>query len=161
MNLTYISTTILKPGARYAFSESMSSLQGLSIDSMLGGVYYSVTRDLIVADGEEELDAEGRLAETLFMVTNIQEVGPFAGDQHPWLVDHIACGGYEDLNAENMKALYEVAQSLVAKNEESLIIPVSFLGDWTVETTYLREEGYNEVTAVDFAGPCKVVRVES
>lgn len=158
MNPTYISTVILKPGARYAFSESVSSLETLSLDSPLGGVYYSVTHDKIVADGEELLDAEGKLAETLFMVTSIQEVGPSAGNQGPWLVDHMANGGYEDLDG-NMKAMYEVALSLVPKEEDSLIIPISFLGDWTIETSWEPEGGYTEVDAIDFAGPCKVVPV--
>lgn len=123
---------------------------------MLGGLYYSVTRDKIVGDGEELTDGEGKLTETLFMLTSIIEVDDRAGNQWPWLTDHIANAGYEDLNADNMKAMYEVAQSLVATDEKDLIIHVSFLGGWTVETTYLREEGYNEISAVDFVGRCKV-----
>jgi hypothetical protein len=59
-----------------------------------------------------------------------------------------------------MKALYEVAQSLVAKDDTDPITHVSFLGGWATETTYLREEGYNEITAVDFVGRCKVVEIE-
>ena len=157
---TYISSIILKPGALYAFSESLSPLQGLSLDPMLGGLYYSVTRDLIVADGEELTDDDGKLTETLFMLASIVEVDDRASDQYPWLVDHIACGGYEDLNAGNMKALYEIAQSLVAKDDTDLITHVSFLGGWETESTFLREEGYSEVTAVDFVGRCKVVEIE-
>ncbi|MFA6159390.1 MAG: hypothetical protein WC763_07230, partial [Candidatus Paceibacterota bacterium] len=123
---TYISSIILKPGACYTFGSGSENPRVLSIDSMLGGFYYSVTRDLIVADGEELTDGEGKLTETLFMVTSILEVDETAGHQYPWLVDHIACAGYEDLNAGNMKALYEVAQSLVAKDDTDPITHVSF-----------------------------------
>ena len=157
---TYISTTILKPGARYSFGAehlAIPSAEVPLIDSMLGGIYYSVTRDKIVPDGEELVADDGALAEILFMVTSITEVDEMSNGQYPWLVDHIANAGYTDLEAGNMKALYEVASSLVAGNENDLIIHVSFLGGWTTETTYLREEGYSEISAVNFAGRCKVV----
>lgn len=154
---TYISSFILKPGALYTFGHRSATPDDLCIDSMLGGLYYSVTRDKIVGDGDELTDNEGKLIETLFMVTSIQEVDERSGHQWPWLVDHIANSGYNDLEEGNMKALYEAALSLVAVDEESSIIHVSFLGGWETETTYLREEGYYEISEVNFVGRLKAV----
>lgn len=155
---TYISCVILKPGARYSFGDYEPG--SCSIDAMLGYNYYSVTRDKIVADGDEFVDNDGVLDETLFMVTDIKEIESFGHDNWPWLVDYMACTGYEDLEEGNMKVLYQTAMSLIPRDCKELVTHVSFIGLWEVETTYLSEEGYTEIDQINYVGPGKVILQE-
>jgi hypothetical protein len=154
---TYISCTLIKPGAKWSFGADPTLN---TIDSMMGGRYYSVTRNKMVADGEEFVDNEGAADETLFFIASIVEVSNIRNNEWPWLVDHIANAGYEDLEEGNMKAIYEVAQSLLDKDDRDLIQHCSFLGGWEVESHYLREEGYSEIDAVNFVGRLKAVPYE-
>lgn len=150
---TYISAIILKPGAKWSFGHDPSIF---SLDSPLGAFYYSVTRDQIIADGDELTGPDGEAAETLFFITDIREVSPMSDDQYPWMVDYLANAGYEDLEAGNMKAMYEIAKSLVVKDKDDPIQLVSFLGGWEVHSHYDDYEGYNEIDGLEFVGQCEI-----
>jgi len=170
MNPTYIETVIYRPGVLFAPSLEIRRALSLTwddpnvyLDEALGGRIYSVTRDKMIQEGEQEVDAAGKLTETLFVVTRLVEVRECAGvDQQPWLREYMSQVGFEDLEESNMAALYEVAVSLLPEKLDGYeIIPVSFLGDWTIHMSRGGfEDLYPEIDMIEFAGRYEAVPVK-
>ena len=165
MNPTYIETVIYRPGVLFAplreDSETLSLWNdpNVYLDEALGGRIYSVTRDKMIEEGEQEVDAAGKLTETLFVVTGMTEVRECAGiTQNPWLREYMGACGFQDLEEGNMAALYEIAVSLLPKEpDEYEIVPVSFLGDWIIHTSQGHEDPYPEIDMIEFAGRYEAV----
>ena len=180
MNPTYISSLILMPGAMIPSNDDgicptrVDYNNVVHIDEIIGGRIYSVTRGKVIKDGEWEEDFEGRLTEQLFLLTELREISTRAGqDDRDWLVDYMADTGYEYLEEGHMKALYEAAKGYVstrlvlhnlaaqhdAPEREEVVIPVSFIGDWSVSMSYY--EMYPEIDSIDFMGVCKIVEKDA
>ena len=128
-------------------------------------VIYSVDRHRVIGLDDIVIDADKRLAETLFCYCSMVELqGRIGPDGLPWLEDFLSCGSYLDLNADNMRAMYEVAKDqpkqVVHVEKPDLLVLVDFLGGWEVSGSSSYDEGY-QIDAVDFAGPMWVVSNET
>jgi len=161
MNPTYIETAIYRPGVKLTHEEDDDIYLREDVTALvdvLGGRIYSVTRDKMIEEGEEAVDAEGRLTEILFVIRHMTEIRTCAGrDDHPWLVDYMANVGYEDLEEGNMLALYEVAVSLLSGEEAKRFVSLaSFVGDWIIHTSQGYQDDYPEIDEIEFAGACDI-----
>lgn len=168
-NPTFVQCHIILPGAQVdetlTESDITTDVVGIIENEALGERVYSVTRDKMVRLSESDIyrepviqvDSEGKLAETLFIVMQMTEISPRAGwENYEWMVDYMANAGWEDLNEGNMKALYDIAMEHIGQaglhdpyTLKHFHVGASFIVDWTINSSTDYWTGYSEIDAID------------
>jgi hypothetical protein len=130
------------------------SVQGFYAHGIILGLPYSVEREILVKEGDEQIK-NGLLDETLVFVQDITDLN----EEGSWVTDAMQEGGFETVFTEDvLKHFYDIVLRMHKDSAgNSLYENASFIGLWTAETSREWESGIQELEYFDFVGIGKVV----
>jgi len=168
---TYITTHILKPGFDMEKKREVGGMiltvpdhnDGFAFVDNESHRIYSVDRKKVIDIDGIAIDAQGRLTETLFLFGDMVELEPVISppDCGPWLCDWLGESGFEELDNENMAAIYGDADAMLQhrlgfedgkSHREDILFTISFVAFWEVESSVDYESGVNEIDAINYIG---------
>lgn len=169
---TYVQTAIIWPGMRMREDRPPGNNKAVMIfgdtDTVEdwvdheARVVYSVDRHHVIDLNAENAikERDGKLDEKLFVFSSLIEVSDRTTCTSDWLLDWLAEGGYDCLDADTMKELYAIAAGKLEVETHrtlSLLDTIGFVVIWDVEMDNGGPEEYPEVSNVFIVGEGEVV----
>lgn len=172
-----VSTFIIRPGAMLGAEaehnqtskdpqeftvapDPWGDLWGMIADAQ---ALYSVERQKVLKnEGDVLVDEIGRLKETIFGVSALQEFGDICSPpQHWWMVEFMSEGGYEDVR-QHIAGLWQIAASKIARDKtgeplKDTVLEIYFMTMWDVSTSQDWETGTTDIDSIDLIGEADIV----